>query len=334
MYRQDKRKTVALIYGGRGMEHQVSCLGKSYVEGLIDREKYRILPIFIDQSGNWYIENESKKIPAHLVRIDEGGGLITKCGTEKIDCAIPLLHGDFGEDGRIQGALDVVGVRYIGASHLCGAVCSDKGYTKDIALSLGIPVARYKRIRANTPLPVLKEVCLEFGYPLFIKPACLGSSVGAHEVECEGTLEEIFEELTNLGTDLLIEELVKDKRELEVGFFSSGKTRIITHPGEPKCEGFYGFDEKYSGKTSVLARAKIDEETSKKIAEYSRLLAERLNLRHLARLDFFLFGDRLIFNEINTFPGFTENSLYPRLMKEAGIEPHRLINLMIEDSLS
>ena len=333
MYRPDKRKTVALLYGGKGVEHRVSCLGKSYVKGLIDKEKYRILLVFIDQDGDWYIERDDEKTPAYLSMTEVGGRLVTQKGTEKIDCAIPLLHGDFGEDGRIQGALDTLGICYIGASALTGALCSDKGYTKDIALSLGIPVARYKRIKRGTPFFTLKDECEEFGYPLFIKPTSLGSSVGAHEIWCESDLEGIFNELEKLGTDLLIEELVEDKRELEVGFFSALGRTIITHPGEPKCQGFYDFEKKYSTGTSITTVAEVDEGTKEKLAQYSRKLAERLGLRHLSRLDFFLSGEKILFNEINTFPGFTEASLYPRLIIEAGIEPHRLINDMIEDAL-
>ncbi len=333
MYRPDKRKAVALIYGGRGVEHRVSCLGRSYVKGLIDKEKYKVILVFIDQNGDWYIEKDDEKAPVFLAKLKEGGGIARENYTEKINCAIPLLHGDYGEDGRIQGTLDTLGIRYIGASTLTGALCSDKGYTKDIATSLGIPVARYKRIKAGTPLSLLKKECAEFGYPLFIKPTSLGSSVGAYEIENEGDLSDIFGELEALGTDLLIEELIEDKRELEVGFFSALGKSIITPPGEPKCQGFYGFDKKYSGETTITTEAEVDAGIKEKIAEYSRMLSERLNLRHLSRLDFFLSGDRVLFNEINTFPGFTETSLYPRLIIEAGVEPGRLINDMIEDAL-
>lgn len=333
MYRPDKRKTVALIYGGQGVEHRVSCLGKSYVKGLIDKEKYKVILVFIDRNGDWYIEKDDEKIPTRPVRLKDGGGIAKENYTEKIDCAVPLLHGDFGEDGRIQGALDTLGIRYIGASTLTGALCSDKGYTKDIATTLGIPVARYKRIKAGTPLCTLKRECEEFGYPLFIKPTSLGSSVGAHEIRDGGDLLDIFDELEALAGDLLIEELIEGKRELEVGFFSALGKRIITPPGEPKCQGFYDFDKKYNRETTITTAAEVDEGIKEKIAEYSRILADRLNLRHLSRLDFFLFGDRVLFNEINTFPGFTETSLYPRLIIKAGIEPKRLINDMIEDAL-
>ncbi len=333
MYRSDKRPRLALIYGGASREHEISLLGKDYLRGLIDPLKYHTTELFIDRSGIWYIVDEKGQTPTFPIRLGRERGVIKNEKILPIDCAIPLLHGDMGEDGRVQGLLECIGIPYIGANTTTGAICSDKDYTKRIAASLGIPTARAVRIQNKLPLPDAKKRADALGYPLFLKPTSLGSSVGVYEVRNEEELGQIYDEVTSLGTDLLLEELIEKKRELEVGFFSALGERILTHPGEPKCEGTYGYSEKYGGSIAVCDYAEIDPEIADKIQSFSTLLSEALGLRHLARIDFFLSGDRVIFNEINTFPGFTSESLYPRLMAKAGIEPRTLINMMIEDAL-
>ena len=333
MYRSDKRPRIALIYGGEGKEHDVSLLGKDYLAGLIDPGKYLRTDVLIDRLGAWYIVDREKMSPTFPVRLGDKCGLLSDKGVLRIDCAIPLLHGDRGEDGRVQGLLECANIPFIGADTATGAIAADKDYTKRIAESLGIPVARGVRIPRGTPLSIAREMAESLGYPLFLKPTGLGSSVGAYEVPGEERLEQIYDGAMALGSDLMLEELIEDKRELEVAFFSALGRVILTHPGEPECVGTYGFSEKYGGSTTVSDRAEVSEEIAEKIADYSAILAGALKLRHLARIDFFLSGERLLFNEVNSFPGFTAESLYPRLMARAGIAPDRLIDMMLEDCL-
>ena len=176
------RKRIALIYGGASSEHEVSVKGYEHVSRLLKNAKYEILPVYIDYSGEWFIRSADENIAAKLCA-ELGGSLYTAYGFIKIDCAIPLLHGECGEDGKIQGALDTVGIPYVGADAVTSAVCIDKTYTKAIATSLGIPTVRGVSFSQATDTEEALKRCSEvLDFPMFIKPRRLGSSVGAFPV--------------------------------------------------------------------------------------------------------------------------------------------------------
>ncbi len=321
-----KRK-IALVYGGRGCEHSVSLAGAEFVRSVIDKEKHDLLPVLIDRDGRWWLDG-AEVFPSRR------GGLHGLWNGEKIipvDCAIPLLHGDFGEDGRIQGALDTAGIPFVGADVVSGAVCIDKGFTRALAQQLGIPVARGISLPSGARYDDALSAAREIGFPVFVKPRRLGSSVGAGVARDERELRTVFGCAALYG-ELLIEELIEQKRELEIGLLSLKGRRIASPVGEVVCEGFYDFDKKYGSSTATLCPADISGDTAKKIREYAIRLAEAISLCGPSRIDFFLSGERLIFNEINTMPGFTRDSLYPALMRAAGVGEAELFNLLIEDA--
>ena len=328
-----RRSRVALIYGGVGGEREVSLSGAKNVLGLIDRNKYIPYPVEIAPSGMWF-KGCGEKIPVYPALKDGRSGFFE--GERFVPCALafPLLHGDTGEDGRVQGLLDCLGFKYVGCGVFAGAVAYDKACTKILAERLGIPTVRWiatdKEESAAAALRLAEE---NIGYPMFIKPSAQGSSIGAGAVLCREDFPSRFAAAKECGDGrVLIEEYLEDKRELECAYLGLADKELVTPPGEVICRGFYGYGEKYLGKGAVhiTPKAAVDGETARLTEKYSLLLKEALGIRHLARFDYFLTPEGLYLNEINTMPGFTEGSLYSAMIEASGIDRGRLINLLIE----
>ena len=322
------------IYGGAGSEHDVSVMGYRYVTELLKDSDYEILPVYVDKTGDWFVRIKGADTPAYPTR-NMGGSLYTGYGFIQIDAAIPLLHGDGGEDGSVQGALEVAGIPYVGADVCASAVCLDKTYAKTVADSLGIPTVEGVSFTRATDTEAALAACLEkLSFPMFIKPRRLGSSVGAYPVKNEAEFKCSFPHAMREGKNLvLVETMLTDKRELECAFCEINGERIITPPGEILVDGFYGYCEKYGGKTRTASIADVPDSVREQILIYSHKLADVLGLRHLARIDYFLSDGRLYFNEVNTFPGFTSESLYPKMLKASGIDPTRALISFVEDAL-
>lgn len=329
------KKRIALIYGGASSEHEVSVRGYEYAKGLLQNTKYEILPVYIDRGGEWHIDLGGERVTASL-SANLGGSLHTAYGFIKIDGAVPLLHGEGGEDGKIQGALETLGIPYVGADTVTSAICIDKAYTKTVAAALGIPTVDSVSFSHKTDSREALDECKKaLGFPMFVKPRRLGSSVGAFPVLCEEDFLRYFPLSMQAGGNLVtVERMIKDKRELECAFVQIGGERIITPPGEILIDGFYGYDDKYGGKTRVSVRAELDLGAARLIQSYSELLANELRLRHLARIDYFLTDGEIYFNEVNTFPGFTSESLYPKMLEAAGIPVGEALISFIDDALS
>lgn len=326
------RKRIALLFGGRGQEHAVSVQSAEYVSGIIDREKYEIIPVFLDTGGGFSIKRGRKYTPTFPISLGRRRGLYAEGGVIPIDCAIPMLHGDFGEDGRIQGLLESAGIPYVGADTLCGAVASDKAFTRAVASSVGIPIARGKALSRRATDGEIIRAAGELGDRVFIKPTRLGSSIGASPAEGEGQILDAFHRAGEYGCDVLIEELISPKREVEIGVLATRDGVLLSPIGEVMCGGFYDYGRKYHAGTRTLTNAELDRASATKIEEHASALVGAIGLRGPARVDFFLSGGRILLNEINTMPGFTADSLYPRLMRAAGIEPGELFDILIEDA--
>lgn len=321
-----KRVTVALIFGGRGYESEVSLSGRDFVLPILEK-KYNCLPILIDKSGRWMLQN-TQVFPAERGFITEEGERID------VDCAIPLLHGDYGEDGSVQGALETARIAYIGCDTSASAVCRDKFFVKRIAIGLGIPTLPcVLALRCEGVDFAVRQAEGSFGYPLFVKPARLGSSVGARGAENRGELVHAISEAFSLCDRVIIEPRLTDKRELECGYFSANGKEIFTYPAEVLIKGNYGYEEKYlRGDTRLSVRADVDTDVAERIREYSRRLTRALGVRDISRIDYFLSCGELYLNEINTFPGFTSGSLYPRLIEAAGIPIGDALDMLIEQA--
>lgn len=325
----EKRLRVGLIYGGCGQEWEVSIRGRDHLLPLIDKDKYEIIPIFIDRDGRWLIEGSE-------VYLHKGGFFAIESGDfTRVDCVIPLLHGDFGEDGRVQGALECASIPYVGCDVASGAVCRDKALVKMIAREIGLPTLPFLLILRNEGIDYALRCAEErFSYPMFIKPTSLGSSVGASSAESRRELISALTVAFTLSSRVIIEPCLTHKREIECGYLGVGGKELFTNPGEILCNGLYGYEEKYSsGDVGLAIRADISDRQAESIRDYSRRLIRALGVRDLSRVDFFLSGEDIYFNEINTMPGFTDGSLYAKMIEACGIGEGELFDLLISNCI-
>ena len=237
----------------------------------------------------------------------------------------------------MQGALECVGIPFVGCPTLPSAICYDKATTKAVAESLSIPTVPWRLLTAADIRSAKKEAESFMKYPFFLKPSGLGSSFGAAVIENAPDFDKSSERAYDLGGGrVLIEELVDIDAELECGYFATKCAELFTNVGEIRCnEGFYDYDTKYisdSAKTSSIAP--VSDEMNGRIKEFSRELGERIGIRGIARFDYFLTRDgRLLFNEINTIPGFTDTSLYPKMLEASGLDVKEALTELITDAI-
>ena len=341
------KKTVALIFGGEGFEHRISEMSAANLYTLIDTSLYTVLPIGISNDGYWYIyrghkdkinngswiEDKENLTPTYPARINGSSGFITDSGLIFVECAIPCLHGDFGEDGIIQGALISAGIAYIGQSVCASVITNDKIYSKLAAEYLGIPTVRWSYTPSGDAKEAKRMAEARFDYPMFIKPASLGSSYGASPVYSPDDFEAVYTEAKRFDSKVLVEELIPFEYEIECAMLDDKETKF-SPGGRILSNGkFYDYGAKYSaeGSPKTEAFSGRDREIEERITEYSANLSSFIGLRHLSRIDFFVTKDkRIYFNEINAFPGMTKTSLYPRLAEDMGAKKSCFINLLIE----
>ncbi len=326
------KKTIALISGGEGREHDISVLSAKNLSELIDRSRYDVLDVFIDRDGAWYVREGKRLTPTFPARLGEARGFIFGSRIMGVAAAIPCLHGDLGEDGTVQGALTLAGIPYVGQDVYASAVTQDKIYTKFCARTLGIPTADFVFFDGEDASEARRVTEETLGYPIIIKPARLGSSHGIRIATRREEFAKAYNEAATASKRLLIERLISFDHELECAyllgwFIPSGR---VLSGGE-----FYGFDEKYGGGTKTEVRSGSNPKIEKKITEYSEALVRAIGIRALSRIDYFVTGEGAIyFNEINAFPGMTDTSLYPRLTEELSLGKGEFIDLLIEDALS
>lgn len=331
----------AVIFGGAGAEHDISRLSAGGFIAEAQRLGFNVLPIFVDKNGDFYfyfgsisdiadIEREIDRTalsPTFPVRISGMSGFLSGGEVISVSLAVPVLHGDFGEDGRVQGLLECAGIKFIGAKALTGAVCCDKAYAKAVAASAGVktlPWLSFSRERYLADADaVAREAEERFGYPVFIKPAGLGSSIGASQAYCKAELTDALRTAFAVSERVMAEPALEHKRELECAYFGTCGECVITHPAEVRADGgFYDFGRKYfnTGDVRLCERADISDSVAALVKSTSASLAESLGVRHIARFDYFLADDgELYFNEVNTFPGLTQSSLYTRMLEGEGI---------------
>lgn len=342
-------KNVCLIFGGKSSEHEVSLRSASAILSGIDPKKYSVTLLGITKEGKWYVfEGESARIADGSWISDEKNlteavlspsfGEKTLCLADgrrvKIDVMYPAVHGENCEDGRLQGLFELAGIPFVGPSCLASAICMDKSVTKAILNGVGIPQAR-----AFVVLDAHKESSYaeafdwarEMGYPLFVKPTSAGSSVGSSKVCSESELGKALDDALAYGGKALIEEYIK-AREVEVAVLGNETLKISVCGEIDPGADFYDYDTKYKNDTaSYHIPARISDETSQKIRTYAEKIFKTLGCRGLSRVDFFVTADeRIFFNEINTLPGFTSISMYPKLMMNEGMTFEELISSLIE----
>lgn len=338
------------IFGGQSSEHEVSLCSAYGVISNTNTEKYNLYTLGITKDGQWFLYTGDKenikngnwekdlenKFNAFLtpnstlcvVKAD-------KVEYIKIDVLFPVVHGSYCEDGRLQGLLDMYGVKYVGPGCASSAVCMDKAFTKQILTSHSIPQANAVVITKDDltdDLSALPEsIGRVMGYPVFVKPANAGSSVGVSKVASEEQLIPALEKALAEDSKALIEEFI-DGREVEIAVMGNGRNILTSSTGEidPGAE-FYDYETKYKTDTaSYHIPARITEEQKNNITEYAKTIYTVLSCKGLSRIDFFVCDDgRVIFNEINTLPGFTPISMFPKLFGHTGISYSELIDKLI-----
>ena len=334
------KKSVALIFGGEGCERDISISSAQSIYEMIDKEWFSVLPVYISENGDWYAQREMPRgeiprdIPTFPVRIDGRSGFLVKGHVGSVSVALPILHGEYGEDGVIQGALEAAHIPYIGCDVITGAVTSDKAYTKALAASLGIPTANWIASDGHTRDEIKALAEESFGYPMFIKPARRGSSIGASRVDSAEDFYPAYDAAAIHGR-VIVEQFIPVKYEVECGFLALGEGLLINPGGTIDTNGdFYDFDAKYNGirspKTSHGSPLTPERE---QIADMAKRLAAALDMRHIGRLDFLVSvtGD-IYFNEINTIPGMTSASLYPGITEDMGLGTGEFINRLIDEA--
>lgn len=340
---------VGIIFGGRSAEHEVSLQSAQNIIASIDRKKYTPVLIGIGKDGTWFLFDESayllnahdpKRISLNteagrrIVLVPGGGGVITlldTCQTDgRIDVAFPIMHGSFGEDGTLQGLLKMVHVPFVGAGVLGSAVGMDKDVMKRLLRDAGIPVGKCIACKKQA-LPSFQKCVDMFGLPFFIKPANLGSSVGVNKVGDEKGFDQAVNEAFSYDTKILIEEYIKG-REIECSVLGADDP-IASAPGEViSNHEFYSYDAKYIDKHGAQTSipASLSGDTAKKIQALAIRAFEILLCEGFGRVDFFLRENgEILVNEINTIPGFTPISMYPKMLEASGISCAELIDRLI-----
>ena len=331
------KKNLALIFGGEGREHEISVKSAKNLYAQIDREKYDVIPIFVSKTGDWYIKTaiDGEFISSYPVRYNGKSGFLLDSDVMQVDGAILILHGDFGEDGRVQGALDTAHIRYIGCGVGAGAVASDKILTKACADALGVKTAKWVAFTDICSPTEAKAIAEEkLSYPMIIKPSGLGSSIGISRIYTPAEFISAFLHASSAyGTRVLIEELIDVDYEVECAYLSIKSKAILSPCGRISGGGFYDFDSKYNKSEQNTATIEMpDKEIEEKITDAARRICDFIGVHQMARIDFLVSRDgEVYFNEINTIPGMTDSSLYPRICESMGLRRGEFINLLIDE---
>ena len=359
-----KKIRVAVLYGGRSGEHEVSLQSAASVINFLDRDRFEIVPVAIDKDGRWLLNDISllegkKSLPvfknAPKVMLlpnpadpDSGSALIRlgESGEPRgIDVVFPVMHGPLCEDGTIQGLLELADLPYVGCGVLASAVAMDKEMTKRLARDAGIPIVPYLALKHEVwrkeESQWAKTIEEELGYPVFIKPANLGSSVGIHKVKERGELDSALEDAFRYDRKVLVEAAV-NAREIELSILENpeaGAEPLVSVPGEvdPTHE-FYSYEAKYldDNGAALIIPANLDPAEVKQAQDLGRMAFAILECEGMARVDLFLdrTNGRFFLNEVNTIPGFTSISMYPKLWEASGIPYQELLSRLVDLAIS
>jgi len=345
-----KKLRVAVLYGGTSAEHEVSVVSARSVLAAIDRDKYDVVPIAITKSGEWLLPDrapqELKAAEGSLPEVGGGQAVVLRQGGEllasrarneaPIDVVFVLLHGPGGEDGTVQGLLETLGVPYVGAGVAASALGMDKSLQKAVFATAGIPVAHWIAITeaefARDPQATVRRARDAIGLPAFTKPANLGSSVGVSKSRTAEELQRGIESAFSHDHAILVEQAIEG-RELECAVLGNDEPDASVVGEVVPAHEFYDYEAKYLIEGSKLViPAEVPDEISDQIRRYAVEAFQAIGCTGMARVDFFL-GSSILLNEINTIPGFTPISMYPKLWEASGIPYAKLIDRLIELAL-
>jgi D-alanine-D-alanine ligase len=352
------RVRVAVVFGGRSTEHAISCVSAGSVLGALDRDRYDVVPIGITAEGRWVLAPDDPArlaiSGAELPSVDPTGTALVLAGDPtvkelvsldiahvppalgSVDVVFPLLHGPYGEDGTIQGLLELAGVPYVGSGVFASAAAMDKHHMKKLLAVAGLQVPRYVVVRDGEPVPTADVA--DLGLPVFVKPARGGSSIGISRVDDSSLLDDAVAEAHRHDPKAMIEQAVSG-REIECGVLvdADGVPRASV-PAEIRVTGpqaFYDFEAKYLGDTTQFdIPPSLDAATIGRVQDAAVTAFRALDCEGLARVDFFVCDDgRVVVNEINTMPGFTPSSMFPRMWAASGVGYAELVDRLVADAL-
>lgn len=343
-------KNILIICGGRSAEHEVSIISARNVIDALDKNQFTPILVLISRSGNWYlIEGENipteitnvndKLLGAHLcslIKRPEGTFIITdQDSTIKVDIAFPVLHGPMGEDGTIQGMFEILRLPYVGPGVLSSSLCMDKDSCKRILVSEDLPIVPFVTLRKDQIILTYEEVCegLETD-TFFIKPSCMGSSVGISKVTNEEEYMEALDQAFEYSIKVLIEKSIPNIREIECAVLGNNEP-IATSLGEIKPNHeFYSYEAKYldpNGAELIVPAEDISPETEASIKDLAIQAFQSVECKGMLRIDFFLCEDGSIYiNELNTIPGFTNISMYPKMCEHYGVKYSELVTTLLQ----
>jgi len=342
---------IAILFGGKSAEHEVSLQSAKNIYEAIDKNKYDVTLIGVDRNGKWYLNNDQVLLDSsdpNLVKLNSSYtnlSLIPGDDSQKIfdlnknksigkiDVVFPVMHGPFGEDGTIQGLLKLAGIPFVGAGVLGSAVGMDKDVMKRLLKEANIPIAKFLVVKKHFQNDLSFEKISEIlGSPFFVKPANLGSSVGIHKIHNASEYSKFVKDAFQFDTKLIFEENI-DGREIECSVLGN-ENPIASIPGEVKAQHeFYDYDAKYIDADGALLQVPADIPSAiiKRIQELAIEIFLTLECNGMARVDFFLKENgEILVNELNSIPGFTKISMYPKLWEASGISYTKLIDRLIE----
>lgn len=325
---------LGLIYGGVSTEHEVSISSYESIIKNIDKDKYEITSFYISKDGTWFTDGKRTKDVFNSLK--------------EMDCVFPILHGKNGEDGSIAGMLEIIGVSYVGCKTLSSAICMDKVITKKLLEKANISVAKYMFIKKlndnfywvqdNYDYVLLDKEILDLSvstilnYPVVVKPSRSGSSVGVSVANDYLELENAINEASIYDEKILIEEFI-DGKELEVAVLGNNDLTVSNIGNIIPDEIVYSYNSKYKGNSKTVVLNTIEENLENKIKNIVLTTYKVLDCSGLARVDMFLIGNEVLVNEVNTMPGFTSISMYPKLMESINISYSDLIDRLISLSM-
>ena len=364
---ETRKPRIAVVFGGRSSEHSISCVTAGSVLRAIDTDRYDVVPVGITTDGRWVLESadperlaitSADKLPevdptratvalandatASQLLVSEPSSVPRTLG--EVDAVFPLLHGPWGEDGTLQGLLEMAGVRYVGAGVLASAVGMDKHYMKVIFQAMGLPVLPYAVLSARaweTDPAACQESVDSLGYPVFVKPCRGGSSIGISKVHDASELEAAVEEARRHDPKVIVETAAEGGREVECGVIGGfgmnpPDVSVVAEISIDASHEFYDFAAKYLPEehTELTVPADLPDYLVERIQQLSVEAFEALSCEGLARIDFFVLPDeRVVINEINTMPGFTPSSMFPRMWAASGLEYPDLVDRLVQLAL-
>lgn len=324
------KKKVLILFGGNSSEHLISCKSAGSILQNLDTDKYEIYPVVISKENEWFLYEDDYSFveeweKRNISNIDNIVSFI-----KDIDVVFPIIHGNTGEDGNLQGLFEIFSIKYVGSDVLTHSVCFDKEYTKIILEKYGIPTAPFVTINKKT---YNNEIKLDFDYPVIVKPVTSGSSIGINVADNYDELKKYIDYAFCYSDKVLVEKFIK-ARELECAVLVTDDIKISTIGEITYNSRFYDYDAKYVNDSNLIIPSTINEDVVSRIKKYVKDICVNLNIKGLSRIDFLYEEetDNIYLIEINTLPGFTTISMYPKLFDYDGISYKELLSILIDNA--